>query len=409
MIQTRNIPQISPGLIDRSKFWLAKIPRSIVYILTLFLLTRVALAITGVLARTVFHRTLPRSFSDNAWLDIWGVWDSGNYVDISGMWYPTDMASSYIGLYAFFPFYPLLMKLLGMVTCNTYLAGLIISNVCLLISCIYLYRLVKLDHDEDTALRSVTYLFLFPCAFILSGVFTEGIFLTLLIACFYYARKSNWLYVGLLGFCLALTRSIGILTLLPMICIYYGWLTLDMKAILRGPKQLLRTVLERTRPDLAFLLLIPAGLGFLMAYDYYLTGDALMFMHIQRLWGGELSNPLAVLAGRLLSVGNLSPGNLPYLFGAFFTLATLAALLVFYKRIGLPYLLFGLYAIMVPLSGGIATGLSMPRFILIIFPLFILAAELLKDRRLYWLSILLLVPFQLFLMAFWTNWTFLIL
>jgi len=99
------------------------------------------------------------------------------------------------------------MRGLGQIIGDVDLAGIVISNVSLLIACIILYRLAKLDADEAFALRSVKFMMLFPTAFIYSGIFTESLFLALALGCFYYSRLGKWYLVGILGFCLTLTRS----------------------------------------------------------------------------------------------------------------------------------------------------------------------------------------------------------
>lgn len=196
-------------------------------------------------------------------------------MDIATHGYSTIKDAGGHANYAFFPLYPMCMRFLGSVIKDNYLSGLIISNVCLLVSCVFLYKLVELDENKDTALRSVKYLFLFPTAYILSGVFTESLFLALALACFYYARKGNWFLVGILGFALSLTRSVGVFIILPVLYEYLKSKSLDR--------------------DIFYLLLIPLGLILFMIYNYYLTGDFLAFVHIQSAWGRHLANPLKTI------------------------------------------------------------------------------------------------------------------
>ncbi|MCK7515454.1 MAG: hypothetical protein MZV70_73380 [Desulfobacterales bacterium] len=77
-----------------------------------------------------------------SWLDIWGQWDTGWYLDIAKNWYAAEAHYQNYCNYAFFPFYPTLIKLLGAVMGNHFYAGLIISNVSLLGAAILLYKLV---------------------------------------------------------------------------------------------------------------------------------------------------------------------------------------------------------------------------------------------------------------------------
>ncbi|MCX6678214.1 MAG: hypothetical protein NTU95_09780 [Methanothrix sp.] len=350
------------------------------YIFLLFLSTRIILTFIGVQSRIFLEPYHGKEYvwiySDKLWLDIWGVWDTGWYLGIAANGYSATTAAflNNQANYAFFPLYPLLMRLFSFDINNIYITGIIISNICLLISCIFLYDLVKLDESSDTAIRSVKYMFLFPTAFILSGVFTESLFLALALACFYYARKGNWLLVGLLGFFLSLTRSLGVLIIVPALYEY-----LKSKPISR---------------DVFYLLMIPFGLLLFMIYNYYLTGDFLAFMHTQSAWGRSLANPLRTLYEGLIGSGNAN------IFPGLFTIISLSMMILFYKKIRFSYWIFGMYSIIVPLLSGLY---SMPRFALVIFPLFILLAQMTKESNTDQVLVIFLALLQGCLMVFWSN------
>lgn len=360
-------------------------------ILLMFFSTRIILSIIGVLSRKIVRsHTSPSSLSGNIWLDIWGVWDTGWYLDISQHGY-TSGALDQLGIHqtniAFFPLYPLLMRFLGSIVGNHYIAGLIISNFCLIVSCFYLYRLVRLDSDEASALKSVKYLLLFPVSFIFSGVFTESLYLTLTLMCFYYARTYKWQLVGITGFFLSLTRSVGVLVVLPLL--YEGLMQLlkeneDLKSFKNSRDKIL---------PLFYLSLIPLGIISFMIFNYYLTGDFMAFAHAQVMWQRHTANPLLVLI-------NGYHGNLYTAFEAAFATIFIYMFILFYRNIRFSYWLFGMYSIFVPLSTGIQ---SMPRFILVIFPIYILFANITKNRISEDLVTISFALLQGFLMVFWTN------
>jgi hypothetical protein len=360
-------------------------------ILLMFFSTRIILSIIGVLSRKIAQpHTSPSSLSGNIWLDIWGVWDTGWYLDISQRGY-TSGALDQLGIHqtniAFFPLYPLLMRFLGSIVGNHYIAGLIISNFCLIVSCFYLYRLVRLDSDEASALKSVKYLLLFPVSFIFSGVFTESLYLTLTLMCFYYARTYKWQLVGITGFFLSLTRSVGVLVFLPLL--YEGLMQLlkeneDLKSFKNSRDKIL---------PLFYLSLIPLGIISFMIFNYYLTGDYMAFAHAQVMWQRHAANPLLVLI-------NGYHGNLYTAFEAAFATISIFIFILFYRNIRFSYWLFGMYSIFVPLSTGIQ---SMPRFILVIFPIYILFANITKNRISEDLVTISFALLQGFLMVFWTN------
>ncbi|MSR85022.1 hypothetical protein EXS71_01105 [Candidatus Uhrbacteria bacterium] len=368
------------------KIW-DKVPKEIQWILLLFIISRVILTCIGVGSQILLD---PYHGQEDVWnysshraLDIWGVWDTGWYLQIAKHGYSAELGKSWgiVGQanYAFFPLYPMLMRGVGWLIGDPFIAGIILSNLFLLLACWFLYKLVHVDQDEETASRAVKYLILFPTAFIFSGVFTESLFVFLLIACFYFAKRQRWWLVGLFGFFLALTRSLGVLAILPLLIVYLQSITWQIKKIYL---------------NVLWLLLIPAGLGFFIYYNYRLTGDALAFAHIQTAWGRTLVNPFTLLMHNLLS------GDIVALFSANFSLLTILFLTVFYRKIGFAYWLLGMYSIFVPLSTGLQ---SMPRYVLIIFPLFILLAKLTQRPRVDQLVTIALTLIQGFLMVFWSN------
>jgi hypothetical protein len=351
--------------IKKMKLWglPGKLSSGLTEIILLFLVSRGVLTIVGVLSITLLRRRtggrLEWEHPIYSWLDIWGQWDTGWYLDIAKNWYAAEAHYQYFFNYAFFPFYPMLIKLLGFVIGNHYYAGLIISNVSLLGAAILLYKLVELDHDQEVALHSVKYLFIWPTSFILSGVLSEALFLMLVIGCFYSARKGAWLKAGIAGFFLSLTRVNGVCVGIPLLYEYMKGKNFRLKSI---------------RVDILTLALLPLGLLVFCVFNYYLTGDYLAFVHIQSAWGRHFDNPLKNLVNGMFGVA-ARPSSIV---AAWFTGFTLASLAIFYRRIPLSYLLFCLISLFLPLSSGL---MSMPRYTVVLFPVFILFAQLGKDKK----------------------------
>lgn len=355
------------------------------YILLLFLSTRIILTLIGVLSRILLEQYHGKEYvwiySDKLWLDIWGVWDTGWYLRIAADGYSSATIYDNIATYNFFPFYPLLMRFFGFVIGDNYLSGIIISNICILVSCIFLYKLVELDEDKNTALRSVKFLFLFPTAFILSGVFTESLFLALALACFYYMRKGNWFLAGALGFCLSLTRLIGVLIILPALYEY-----LKSKDIGK---------------DILYLLLILLGIFVWMGVNYRLTGDFLAFIHIQQsAFDRSFANPLITIYNGLSGTIPDKSFTTEKFFCAFFATISLSLLMLFYNRIRVSYWIFGMSALITPLLTSVD---SMPRYALVVFPFFILFAQLTEERPIDDMFTIFLALLQGCLMVFWSN------
>ncbi len=209
-------------------------------------------------------------------LQPWRNWD--------GQWYALAAREGYAydrSVTAFYPLYPLLLRAGDWILDGRIeLAGVLISNLALLGALGLLYRLVRLDFSPLTARRTILYLALFPTSFYLSALYTEALFLCLSVACLYAARRDGWWIAGLCGFLAALTRTHGVLLLLPL-------------GILFARQQGWRP--SRWRANPASLALIPAGLLVYMAYLRRLWDDPLVMVRVQRQWERYTSTPLATL------------------------------------------------------------------------------------------------------------------
>jgi hypothetical protein len=271
------------------------------------------------------------------------------------------------------------MRLLGPIVGGTFHAGLIISNVALVAACFALRRLVALDDDDATAGRAVRYLILFPTAFILSGVFSESLFLALSLAAFLAVRKDRLVLAGVAGYLAALTRPVGVFLLLGLV-LAYGKERRD-----RGQPVSLRV---------AWLALVPLGLATFAAYNFVLTGNALAFARIQTSWDHTIRSPFTVL------VQGLAEEDVNARFSAWLTLLALVLLAAGARRLGLAYSALGFVFILLPLAGGLQ---SMPRYLLAVFPIPILLAVFTKNRRVDEALTAGLALLQGFLMVFWAN------
>lgn len=351
----------------------------IVQILSLFMASRVALALIGMCARIVFSGEKPWNYINILWLDIWGVWDTGWYLNIAENGYsslPQNPEGQHT--YAFFPLYPYLVRAVSVITQNTFVSGIIVSNICLIVACVFLYKLIRIDADNDTAHRAVKYLVLFPVAFVFSGIFTESLFLMLLVLSFYFGRKEQWLFAGISGFFLALTRSIGVFAIIPLGLMYLYQRKFSLKSV---------------TPQVLWLLAIPLGLVTFMVFNYYLTGDPLAFVHVQSEWGRQFLGPWAAFAQ------GWNSGDFSMQFECIFTVIVSIFLITSFKKIPFHYFVLSAYSILIPLSTSV---MSMPRYTLVIFPLFILLAQYTK-KPVYdmWLTVM-FAMLQGSFMVYWT-------
>jgi Gpi18-like mannosyltransferase len=160
------------------------------------------------------------------WINPLTLYDSEYYLSIAGEGYRELTAP-------FFPLYPMLMRLGGQSETSMAVAGIIISNIALLAALYFLYRLTELDFDSRTAAAAVWLLAFYPTTAFFSAVYTESIFLLLLLLCFYSARKQRWMIAGLAGALASLSRNPGALIFVALGLEYlrqqeYSWKKLEL-------------------------------------------------------------------------------------------------------------------------------------------------------------------------------------
>jgi len=291
-----------------------------------------------------------------------------------GTWYRIIAAVGYLSHWllwkddvplalAFFPFYPVLIRLVAFVIPEYWIATVVVSNLCFLVSAVLFDALIKLDYpDPRIGRRAITFLMFTPMSFFFSMAYSESTFLMLSLAAFLAARKEQWLIASLFGMCLSATRPHGFLIALPLFAEYlHQW---------RRSEPTLRALF---RPPLFLLGLIPLGLVAFMVFCRLRLGSFFAFMHAHQAgWEQEFAFPWHAFAG----LGEVGPFYRWLLLGYLIITSALFAA-GFWFKIRTSYLVWAGVLIAFSLSWG--TMASSPRYLSIIFPLFIVLA-LLTER-----------------------------
>ena len=258
----------------------------ILFILCSFLLSRVVMYITcyfvtGVVAPN--NTVYVFSIFDSEWYDYYvDLFYSGEFIGTR----PNGM-----GAWAFFPLYPLVVhcfhRLLGGML-NAKLLGAVISSVFFMLSEYLAYKYIMLTRKSI----KIVYTFIFFMSFGLysfyfSILYTESLFLLLLILCFYYLEKENYLLMGAFGALLSATRNAGVFFVFVILvheimkfaarnkCRNLKCIVLFFKEALLQEKLVLGTVM------------VPFGLFANMLFLQLKLGDGLAFVHVQYAWDRE--------------------------------------------------------------------------------------------------------------------------
>ena len=282
---------------------------------------------------------------------------------------------------AFFPVYPTVVHGVAWVTGSVLVAGVLVSLASAAVAAWVLAQIARPLLGARGAHDAVLYLALYPVGLVLTSLYSEGLFLALAAGSFLAAMRGRPVLAGVLGGLATGTRLVG-LALLPALTLLL-W---------RGPG-------PRSLARLAPLLLVPAAVGLYALYLEWALGDPWAFTSAQADWNRDAS-PLGPLAGikdavlaagtgtrNLLDLPATGPGHDQRV--GLWNVSHLAILVVAvwltwiaWRRLGAAFGAYSAATLAIVLSAP-AEGfplVSLPRFLLADFPLFLALAALTQER-----------------------------
>jgi hypothetical protein len=378
-------------------------------------------------------------------LNAWAHWDGLWYLQIATAGYRPDNGTT-----AFLPLYPWLVGGLGWLLGGRVLwAGILLSSLCFLGALFLLYDLVRRDYPlirpGDTALalpgRTVFYLAIFPLAFFFWAVYSESLFLLLAVGVFWAARRGHWwLAAACLGAALW-TRPFGVVLVLPLL-----W---EMALAARVPRPVPEELVALDPPpdatptaadapstpqsrrdpgitapaagsdgrpprriharDWAAWGVPAAAVAALLGWAAWALGDPLAFITTQAEWNRSFRWPWETVvyaweeAARTPYAFQVESQSWTY-FGALVLFGALA--LAGWRVLRGPHSLYLTLGVLFPLFSGTPHNplLSFPRFLLVLFPAFIVLAVAGRWRPVhYFIAITSALLLALYLIRF-ANW-----
>ncbi len=308
------------------------------------------------------------------------------------VWYLRIADSGYTGSEpraAFFPLYPLLIRALaapaGGSPAALLAAAYLIALGAFVVALALLYRLVELELGRRLARPTLLLLALFPAAVFFGAPYSESVFLLCAVGAFYAARTGRFAWAATAALGAATTRSAGLLLLVPLAMLWWS-------------------SRERRPADAAWLLLAPLGVAAYAGWLGLTEGDALRFLDVQGAWSRELVVPLtgawdglvAALDGaRQLASGSRKPvyfeiaAGDPYRIAAInimlfaFLVFALVACVGVLQRLPRAYGVWVAASLVLPLSFPVTPQplMSLPRFVAVLFPIFMWLAVVCDERR----------------------------
>jgi hypothetical protein len=261
-------------------------------------------------------------------------------------------------------------------------AAVVVSFGAATVAVVVLHKLARPLLGERGATDTILLVALYPIAFVFTAAYSDALFLAFAAGSFLAATQRRPVLAGVLGGLACGTRLLG-LALLPALAVLL-W--------------------DRRRPlALAPLILLPAAVG---AYAFYLDrhiGDASAFLDVQGVFWQRHVHGAGPLSGLWLAVRDGYQGaselaqHLPrapeaprhndqwsswnviqlVLLGAAFWLTWVA-----YRRLGLAYALYSAATLLIVLTSpaDVVPLVSLPRFLLADFPLFLALASVCATR-----------------------------
>jgi hypothetical protein len=306
-------------------------------------------------------------------------WDSGWYFSVvrEGYSYNPEAQSNI----AFFPMLPYLTRLFDQILPGgDAFAGLVVVHLALFGALLYIFQLVRIDYTDVVAWRTLFFLLIFPAAFFFSAFYAESLLIFGMAATLYHARRGQWLMAGLFGTFTGLSKLIGVILIIPV-----GLELLRQRALNR----------HNLQAWLGGALTLVGGIAYLVFLQVRL-GDFRVYFWNQEHWNRDSFDPEPFVQFAQFLTGQ-DYGYLPYPGGlaqlhTHYFLMDMGSLIVFliagvylWLRVQPAYGALVLAGAMVPALSG--TPLALARYMVILFPVFLLAGRIKSEPVRYGLVI----------------------
>lgn len=308
-------------------------------------------------------------------LGIWERFDTLWYLHIARSGYDRPDAI------VFYPLYPFLVRTLSWLI-QPIGAALLISTVAAFFFLWGFQNLQRLDFDSDHVRKSLIVYAVWPSSFIFFAGYPESLLLAFILWALYFGRKGNWALSVVLAIGAEMTKAVGMLITVPL---------------------LIMAARRRTANAWSVLLTLLGALAFPAWLRW--SGHGALNSAYEYYWRTRPAAPwitLWVAGERLLH----RPDVLLVLNLLFLIVICLLAGLC---RTRLEYKLFGLAAILLVLCKETSPPLqSMMRYVLVVFPAFIGAAQVFEMPRWkprFWLACSALLIINLTLMWLFLGWS----
>jgi len=323
-----------------------------------------------------------------------GQYDAQWYLKTGKEGYPKSPANTNIndknilnGLsYAFFPLYPIILRVANNIFNNIELSGFVLINILLVANFFSLYFVISKLYNQNCALKTVFLLFLYPFSIFFRSYFSDGLLLLLLIWFGYFLIKKKWFFVAIfLGF-LTITRGTGLF----MIPIFLYQLAKELKIHLITVKKTIFLVFLSTIPFLLWII-----------YCYIQTGNRLYFYLVRAAWT-TIPIPIIHNLAMIMSLATLPLHDFHLSKIDVFSIVIVLVLLIKSKKSLHPQLWIMSFLLWLgPLL--VTDTMSFSRYQIVSFPLFVYLSQ--KIHGAWYMILLTIFGIGLYILSlYFVNW-----
>ncbi len=285
---------------------------------------------------------------------------ANRYANFDGVHYMAIAENGYETFQqAFFPLFPILINLVHESTGFSFVdSGLIVTNISFFCFLYFLQKFLVSRYGKGNTAWIIAAFLSLPMAFFLQAVYTESLFLLLLIVALYlFEKKQNFFAFLVCGF-LTAVRLNGIF--LPIIFL--------VVLVLKSKKDLVKNL------PFYFVYLLIGSFG-LLGYMYFLGinyGDPVLFAHVQEAFGANRTTdgliPLPQVLFRYLKIFlSVSPTTLTFWVSltefVIFSVALIMSFFSLKKSRNTELAVFSISSLLLPTLTG--TLSSIPRYSLV--------------------------------------------
>jgi hypothetical protein len=364
------------------------------------------LSFIGAMTLTPGYNDTPRL--EETWMregypSLWMRWDTEWYVEVATFGY--RFIPDQLSEVGYFPVYPMLMRYLGYIVGNPLVAGLVISNVAILFAMALLYRLVLTETNAWVARRTLFYLVLFPGAFFFVAAYTESLFLLLTVIAAYAAREKRWLIAAITGIVASATRVQGFL-IVALVGVEWlnahGW---TLREIFKAKSwQIVGKAIRTDWKNLLLIMLIPSGLIMFMIFQWVNFGTPFAFVQSHTAIDTDVTaGPINVIVGEIrdaLDGTNENPYVVPLGFAT--TLFALVTVVPIFRRLRESWAVY--VALLIALPAWSGPLWSMTRFVIVMFPVFVIWAMWSRNKVLHLTYFAIATPLLCLMTIFFIRW-----